>query len=323
MRREILHDAVDARRHSRELFSAIIILTNAGSLAAQRVQALSPPPVAGISCDAMEGQRIHIHQHLLILDKGKPVPVPPDVGRPSGAQCLYWLHTHTPDGVIHIESPANRTFTLGDFFAVWGQPLNTTRAASAVTKSAKNFKVWVDGKPYAEIRQRSRSPRTPTSSSRSARPSRPRPSSPNGTPDRALAQRSVRGQNRPQEHVRAVGDVRGPREFLGRMADAADARDEDHADRPELRHRLRVVARAARHHAARQAERRRRVADDLAHARIGGRRRRSRGARTNANVVPFIAPIVSALLADAREQRVDLGVVEVAQLERADDFARE
>jgi hypothetical protein len=129
--------------------SAIVLVTNAGSLAAQRVQPASPQPVAGISCDAMEGQRIHIHQHLLILDKGTPVPVPSDVGRPSGAQCLYWLHTHTPDGVIHIESPANRTFTLGDFFAVWGQPLSTTRAASAATKSAKNFKVWVDGKPYA------------------------------------------------------------------------------------------------------------------------------------------------------------------------------
>ena len=66
-----------------------------------------------------------------------------------GNQCLYWLHTHTPDGVIHIESPANRTFTLGDFFAIWGQPLSTTRAASAFAKAGSKLKVWVDGKPYA------------------------------------------------------------------------------------------------------------------------------------------------------------------------------
>lgn len=129
--------------------AAIVLFANAGSLSAQRVQqAPSGQPVAGISCDAMEGQRIHIHQHLLILDHGNSVPIPPDVGRPASGQCLYWIHTHTPDGVIHIESPANRTFTLGDFFAIWGQPLSTTRAASAEAKSGMALKVWVDGKPH-------------------------------------------------------------------------------------------------------------------------------------------------------------------------------
>ncbi|MEO7998506.1 MAG: hypothetical protein ABI852_13735, partial [Gemmatimonadaceae bacterium] len=70
--------------------------------------------ISGISCDAQEGQRIHIHQHLVILDHGKAVPIPADVGRPSSNQCLYWLHTHTPDGIVHIEAPLNRSFTLGD-----------------------------------------------------------------------------------------------------------------------------------------------------------------------------------------------------------------
>ncbi len=131
-------------------FAAIAIAGGATEALAQRVQmAPTGQPVAGISCDAMEGQRIHIHQHLLILDHGHSVPVPYDVGRPAGNQCLYWLHTHTPDGVIHIESPANRTFTLGDFFAIWGQPLSTTRAATAFAKEGSKLKVWVDGKPYA------------------------------------------------------------------------------------------------------------------------------------------------------------------------------
>jgi hypothetical protein len=130
--------------------SLLVLVASAGSLFAQRVQQTpSGLPVAGISCDAMEGQRIHIHQHLLILDHGTSVPVPSDVGRPASNQCLYWLHTHTPDGVIHIESPANRTFTLGDFFAIWGQPLSETRAASAAAKPGAKLKVWVDGKPYA------------------------------------------------------------------------------------------------------------------------------------------------------------------------------
>jgi len=106
-------------------------------------------PIAGISCDELEGQRIHIHQHLAIYDHGKPVAVPYNVGRPSDAPCLYWLHTHTPDGIIHIEAPVNRSFTLGDFFDVWVQPLSRTEAASAELKTGEEMRVWVDGHVYA------------------------------------------------------------------------------------------------------------------------------------------------------------------------------
>ena len=106
-------------------------------------------PIAGISCDELEGQRIHIHQHLTIYDHGRPVEVPYNVGRPSDAPCLYWLHTHTPDGIIHIEAPVNRSFTLGDFFDVWVQPLSRTEAAGAQLKQGEEMRVWVDGKVYA------------------------------------------------------------------------------------------------------------------------------------------------------------------------------
>ena len=85
--------------------------------------------INGISCDAQEGQRIHIHQHLVIFDHGKQVDIPPNVGQPAARRCIYWLHTHTPDGIIHIEAPKDRCFTLGDFFKVWGQPISKTQAA--------------------------------------------------------------------------------------------------------------------------------------------------------------------------------------------------
>jgi len=106
-------------------------------------------PIAGISCDELEGQRIHIHQHLAIYDHGRPVEVPYNVGRPSDAPCLYWLHTHTPDGIIHIEAPVNRSFTLGDFFDVWVQPLSRSEAAGAQLKKGEAMRIWVDGKVYA------------------------------------------------------------------------------------------------------------------------------------------------------------------------------
>jgi hypothetical protein len=105
--------------------------------------------IDGMSCDSQEGSRIHIHQHLTILDRGKPVNVPPNVGQPAGRRCIYWVHTHTPDGVIHIEAPKDRSFTLGNFFDVWGEPLTKTQASSARAAKGKVLKVWVNGKAYS------------------------------------------------------------------------------------------------------------------------------------------------------------------------------
>jgi hypothetical protein len=48
----------------------------------------------------------------------------------SGA-CFYWLHTHAADGIIHVESPVARTYTLGDLFDVWGQKLGPTGVGPA------------------------------------------------------------------------------------------------------------------------------------------------------------------------------------------------
>ena len=126
----------------------LALLAAPGALRAQPGAAATGQPIASISCDQMEGSRVHIHQHLVILDRGKPVAIPADVGRPATRQCLYWVHTHTPDGIIHIEAPQDRIFTLGDFFQIWGQPLSRTAAASAKAPAGSTLRVWVDGKRY-------------------------------------------------------------------------------------------------------------------------------------------------------------------------------
>lgn len=92
---------------------------------------------------------MHIHQHLAIFDHGKAVPIPADVGQSLVGGCLYWLHTHTPDGVIHVESPEFRTFTLGDFFDVWGRTVSRSDVAGARPRAGENVTVWVDGHRYA------------------------------------------------------------------------------------------------------------------------------------------------------------------------------
>jgi hypothetical protein len=59
-------------------------------------------------------------------------------------QCYYWLHTHTSDGVIHVESPSVRLYTLGNFFDEWRQPLGRTQVAGEKGKVT----AFVDGKPW-------------------------------------------------------------------------------------------------------------------------------------------------------------------------------
>jgi len=105
-------------------------------------------PVAGIRCDKMEGTAYHIHAHLTINDHGRALAIPDSVGRPIFGQCFYWLHTHTPDGIIHIESPVVRTFTLGQFFSIWGEPLSRTRASDAKVRKGEKMTVWLNGSRY-------------------------------------------------------------------------------------------------------------------------------------------------------------------------------
>jgi hypothetical protein len=79
--------------------------------------------VDGIRCQANEQLLFHIHAHLTVFVNGTARQIPADIGIPAGGSCLYWLHTHYQDGIIHIEAPVHRVFTLGDFFDEWGQPL--------------------------------------------------------------------------------------------------------------------------------------------------------------------------------------------------------
>ncbi|MBV8531829.1 MAG: hypothetical protein JO104_10960 [Candidatus Eremiobacteraeota bacterium] len=105
-------------------------------------------PIDGIRCDREEGAVEHIHVSLQLFDRGHAVVVPANVGIPQGSYCLYWLHTHSADGFIHIESPVKRAFTLGEFFDIWGPDLSWTRAASISAPHGGRLAIWVDGKPW-------------------------------------------------------------------------------------------------------------------------------------------------------------------------------
>ena len=101
----------------------------------------------GIGCDTAEQTLFHIHAHLTVFVNGSARQVPAGIGIP-GAQgqntptgtfigsgtCFYWLHTHAADGIIHIESPVQRTYTLGQFFNEWRQPLSAHQVGPATGK---------------------------------------------------------------------------------------------------------------------------------------------------------------------------------------------
>ena len=110
---------------------------------------VSGTPVDGITCRPTmdQGVSYHIHVHLDIFVNGVQERIPAGAGidqprleiqEPGGlfvsddtGGCLYWLHVHANDGIIHVEAPHKQAFILGQFFDVWNQPLGPAQVGPA------------------------------------------------------------------------------------------------------------------------------------------------------------------------------------------------
>lgn len=106
--------------------------------------------IDGIKCQVGEQLAFHIHAHLAILVDGQPRLVSEQVGIPGGPfnpRCFYWLHTHDTSGMIHMEAPIQQQFTLGQFFDIWGQPLNRTNIAVYPVPNG-DLTAYVDGQVW-------------------------------------------------------------------------------------------------------------------------------------------------------------------------------
>ena len=118
----------------------------------------APALAAGIPCDQLEHTQIHYHAALQIVYQGNLLPIPANIGisgDPTAPTCFYWLHVHPANtDVIHIESPATDTFTLGQFFAVWStwnkaqglpnEPLNATHVSTLTLTPDEKLVVYID-----------------------------------------------------------------------------------------------------------------------------------------------------------------------------------
>jgi hypothetical protein len=108
------------------------------------------PSSVSIQHDSMG--MMHIHPQLSLIIDGKPTAIPANIGIDShlwnthtldsyGMTGMAPLHTHTADGVIHVESYKDQDYTLGQFLDIWGIPLDNY-----------NVKVSVDGNPISDYR---------------------------------------------------------------------------------------------------------------------------------------------------------------------------
>ncbi|MDE1878806.1 MAG: hypothetical protein KGI07_09880 [Thaumarchaeota archaeon] len=99
-----------------------------------------------------ETMLMHIHPRLYLNIDGKPYFVPQNVGiDPNlwkdhsldqyGMKGMSPLHTHTADGMIHVESNVVRNYTLGEFLDIWGLDLK-----------GKSVSVSVYGEPISDYR---------------------------------------------------------------------------------------------------------------------------------------------------------------------------
>lgn len=115
--------------------------------------------IDGIGCNVDEQLAYHHHVHLAMFVEGRPYSRPLGVGMvapivaentPAGEfahgreKCLYWTQVHAQDGIIHIESPEARAFSLGQVMDIWHVALTADRLGSfsGVITATVNGRTW-------------------------------------------------------------------------------------------------------------------------------------------------------------------------------------
>lgn len=102
---------------------------------------------AGLPMLGAEGTVEHIHAHLDVIIDGQPVVVPANLGIDGSTGELSPLHTHDTTGVLHIESPVQATFSLGQLFTEWQVSLSDSQIGGLHAGDGKVLAAYVNGKP--------------------------------------------------------------------------------------------------------------------------------------------------------------------------------
>lgn len=102
---------------------------------------------AGLDLGPM-GMAEHYHPHLRIILNGKDVQVTANIGVDPTTGAMSALHTHEPDGTIHIEADtAGEVFTLGQLFTQWGLTLTPTQIGDVKANKGQQVALTSNGAP--------------------------------------------------------------------------------------------------------------------------------------------------------------------------------
>jgi len=145
-RRNILFTIIGLVAATAAVAALFIFVANNGTQA-ETVANPAYPEVDTIFCDT-QTPVYHIHAHLTMYINGSNLPLPANMGIATDGSCFYWLHTHDTTGVIHIESPSQRIFTLGNFFDEWAKVFPALGYPPELDLSSSSWVAYVNGKLY-------------------------------------------------------------------------------------------------------------------------------------------------------------------------------
>jgi len=100
---------------------------------------------AGLPMLGEEKLAVHYHAHLDVIVDGSAMTVPAGIGIDQQRHKIAPLHTHEPDGVVHIESATDVPFTLGQLFTAWGHPISTTSIGAFGVPQGEQLRVYRNG----------------------------------------------------------------------------------------------------------------------------------------------------------------------------------
>ncbi|HET9347301.1 MAG TPA: hypothetical protein VFO05_16530 [Candidatus Limnocylindrales bacterium] len=100
-----------------------------------------------IGCDAGgHDDAYHIHSLVVVRQGGQVLAPPANIGITQ--TCMYWVHTHATDGVVHVEAPAAVRPTLGDFLDIWEVTFPDDALLAAAREAVAAGAVTVDDQSF-------------------------------------------------------------------------------------------------------------------------------------------------------------------------------
>lgn len=109
---------------------------------ADRIEELGFPPVGDES--------YHVHALLSVFVDGEQVTVPANIGIDEASGTVSPLHTHDPNGVVHLEADEPYPFSLVQVLGVWGVAFGPGQLGGMRDEGPRSVQVYVNGEKIVD-----------------------------------------------------------------------------------------------------------------------------------------------------------------------------